>query len=130
MDKPFVIQVFGKKGCQKCGVLNQRLDKLLAQPDWQTFEKQYCDVETEDGLVAFSEAECVNPQRIPGFIVTRRRENGFLEPVPNPSMGEPDPVCGKSRLYQFLGLQTDYSDSGKGLITPKMITTVLSAARN
>ena len=130
MDKPYVIQVFGKQGCDKCAVLNQRLDKLLEKPDWQDFEKQYCDVETEDGLVAFSEAECMNPQRIPGFIVARRDADGGTEPLPNPAMGQPDPVCGKSRLYQYLGLQTDYTAAGKGLITPKMLITVLSAAKN
>ena len=37
-------------------------------------------------------------------------------------------VCRKSRLYQFVGLQTDYSEAGKGVISPKMIQAVLAEA--
>lgn len=124
----YKIQVFGKKGCQKCSVLNQRLDKMLAEKEWAEFEKCYRDVETEEGLIAFSEAECINPQRIPAMMVMRRQDDGSYVPVANPKMGEKDPVCGKSRLYQYLGLQTDYTDAGKGVISPKMIKAVLSDA--
>ena len=70
--KQFVVKVFGKDGCDKCKVLNRRLDTLLAQKEWADFEKQYCDVETEDGLVDFCNVECINPQRIPAMVVARR----------------------------------------------------------
>lgn len=130
MDKGYCIRVFGKAGCNKCAVLNQRLDKLLEKEAWSDFTKQYCDVETEDGMLLFCEAECINPQRIPALLVTRRNDTtGTYEPVDNPVPGGADPVCKKSRLYHFLGLQTDYSDEGRGVLTPKMITTVLSEAR-
>ena len=36
------------------------------------------------------------------------------------------PVCRKAKLYQYIGLQTDYSNVGQGLITPKMIQSVLA----
>ena len=55
-SKPYRVEVFGKAGCDKCAVLNQRLDKLLGEETWQSFEKVYRDVLTEDGLVEFSEA--------------------------------------------------------------------------
>ena len=131
MGKAYRIQVFGKAGCDKCAVLKQRLDTLLAKDEWAEFEREDIDVETEDGLVAFSESECINPQRIPAMLVLRQR-NGADEYIPlsNPTMGKPDPVCRKSKLYQFLGLQTDYSESGRGVITPKMITAVLDEARS
>ncbi|MCC7300990.1 MAG: hypothetical protein IT583_07920, partial [Verrucomicrobia bacterium] len=61
MQKPYKIKVFGKEGCAKCKMLNQRLDKLLEEKEWSDFEKEYCDVETVDGLVAFASAECINP---------------------------------------------------------------------
>ena len=126
MKKPFKIKVFGKEGCAKCKMLNQRLDKLLEEQEWSDFEKEYCDVETVDGLVAFASAECINPQRIPAILVTRRHEEtGNYVPV---QTRDPKPhckICGKSKLYQYLGLQTDYSNEGKGIISPKMITTVL-----
>lgn len=129
MDKkPFRVHVFGKKGCDKCTVLNQRLDKLLAAEEWKDFEKEYLDVETEEGLVAFCETECVNPQRIPAFLVSRWNEQkGEYKLLPNPVPDRKDPVCRGSRLYGMLGLQTDYSEGG--VLTPKMITAVLEEAR-
>jgi len=130
MQKTYKIKVFGKEGCAKCKTLNQRLDKLLEEKEWSDFEKEYCDVETVDGLVAFASAECINPQRIPAMLVTRRQEETERY-VPVLSR-DPQPrceVCGKSKLYQYVGLQTDYSDEGKGIISPKMITTVLEEVR-
>jgi len=125
-----VVRVFGKAGCDKCKVLQSRLDELLARPEWEDrFEKEYVDVETEEGMVAFCKAECLNPQRIPAFLVLQRNpKTGRLEPLPNPAPGQPDPLCGSRRLYQYLGLQTDYSEAGKGIITKAMIESILSAA--
>lgn len=130
MNKPYRIQVFGKPGCAKCKTLNQRLEKMLEKQEWSDFEKQYLDVETADGLVAFASAECINPQRIPAMLITRLcQETGRYIPV---SVREPkmfDETCGKSKLYQYAGLQTDYSESGKGIISPNMIAAVLEEAR-
>ena len=127
MAAKYQIRVFGKQGCDKCHTLNQRLDKLLSQAGFDAFEKLYCDVETIDGIVAFAEAECINPSRIPALLVTQwnEEENDF-EPVSVPEPGAADTVCKKSRLYQYLGLQTDYSDVGKGVISPKMIQSILA----
>jgi hypothetical protein len=120
--------VFGKAGCDKCSVLNQRVDKLLGKDEWKDFEKLYCDVESEEGIVKFCEAECINPQRLPALVVTRQNsEGGEYEPVTNPQPGNKDAVCKNSRLFQYLGLQTDYQDGGT--LTPQMITTVLTEAR-
>ena len=33
-----------------------------------------------------------------------------------------------SKLYQFLGVQTDYSEEGKGIISPEMIKSILDEA--
>lgn len=130
MTKPYRIKVFGKPGCAKCKTLNQRLDKLLTQEEWSDFEKEYCDVETVEGLVAFASAECINPQRIPAMLVTRREEHtGRYSPVPTRDPKPEDEICGKSKLYQYVGLQTDYTPAGKGIISPKMITAVLEEAR-
>lgn len=129
MAAKYQIQVFGKEGCDKCHTLNQRLDKLLAKEEYAAFEKLYCDVETIDGLVSFSEAECINPSRIPAMLVMEKdEENDEFIPLRNPTPGAADPLCKKSRLYQYVGLQTDYSDVGKGVISPKMIQAVLAAA--
>lgn len=129
MDKPYRVQVFGKTGCDKCAVLNQRLDRLLAKEAWQSFEKQYCDVETEEGLVAFCEAECINPQRIPAMLVTRLNpDTGVHEPIPATPETRASGTDGKSRLAVRLGIQTDYSEEGRGIISPRMIKSVLEEA--
>jgi hypothetical protein len=38
-------------------------------------------------------------------------------------------VCGRSKLWHILGLQTDYSGDGRGVLTPRMISAVLAEAR-
>ena len=130
MGAKYQIRVFGKEGCDKCHTLNQRLDKLLAKQDYADFEKLYCDVETIDGLVAFSEAECINPSRIPAMLVTQWcEEEGDYIPLDVREPGAADEVCKKAKLYQYVGLQTDYSDTGKGIISPKMIQAVLAEAQ-
>lgn len=127
MAAKYQIKVFGKEGCDKCHTLNQRLDKLLAKNEYGAFEKMYCDVETIEGLVAFAEAECINPSRIPAMLVTEWNDDrAEFVPVPVAEPGAADPVCKKSRLYHYLGLQTDYSASGKGVISPKMIQSILA----
>ena len=126
MAAKYQIRVFGKKGCDKCHTLSQRLDKLLAKDGYDTFEKLYCDVETIDGLVAFAEAECINPSRIPAMLVTAwNEEEGDYEPIPVKVPGAEDSICRQARLYHYLGLQTDYSEVGKGVISPRMIQAVL-----
>lgn len=129
MEKPFRVMVFGKTGCEKCKLLIRRLERLLADGRWQDFELVYADVETEDGLMAFCRAQCINPNRIPALVVMRRSGNGAWEPVPRDRPGAPDAVCGASRLYQYVGLQTDYSESGGGVITPRMLEAVLAEAQ-
>jgi len=129
MSAQYQIRVFGKEGCDKCHTLNQRLDKLLTKEGFADFGKLYCDVETIDGLVAFSEAECINPARIPAMLVTRWDEAAEeYAPIHTREPGAQDDVCKKAKLYQYLGLQTDYSGIGKGLITPKMIQSILAEA--
>ena len=129
MASKYQIKVFGKQGCDKCHTLNQRLDKLLAAEEYTDFEKVFCDVESLDGLVAFAEAECINPSRIPAMLISSwDTEADEYVPVGTKEPGAKDPVCKKSKLYQYLGLQTDYSDSGKGIISPKMIQSVLAEA--
>ncbi len=129
MEAQYQIRVFGKQGCDKCHTLNQRLDKLLGTDEYSAFDKLYCDVETLDGLVAFAEAECINPSRIPAMLVTEwcGKSDEYV-PVGTKLPGAKDSVCKKAKLYQYLGLQTDYSDIGKGILSPKMIQSVLAEA--
>jgi hypothetical protein len=131
-DQKMKIRVFGKTGCVKCKVLQSRLDELLARDEWQSlYVKEYCDVETLDGIVSFCKSECVNPQRIPAFVIMNwNAATQSYEPVANPKPGAEDPVCKGTRLYQFMGIQTDYTDAGKGVITKPMIESVLAQARD
>ena len=127
MAKPYQVVVFGKAGCDKCKILQKRVDDLLAKPEWADFEKAYFDIETVEGLVEFCKAECLNPQRLPAMVVRRVTAGGAELVAAEPSAGL-DPVLGQSRLYHILGLQTDYSEDGRGVVTPRMISAVLSAA--
>ena len=129
MSKDYRVLVFGKTGCAKCKALNKRLDTLLAQEEWQNVEKRYCDVETVDGLVAFCQAECINPNRVPALLITKRDpETGHYELMRNPHPGQRDDTCLDAKLYTYIGLQTDYSDVGKGLIRPQMLAAVFQEA--
>ncbi len=130
MSKTYQIHVFGKPGCDKCHTLNGRLDDLLQEAEWADFEKLYHDLETENGLVEFCEAECLNPQRVPGFYVSKANPaTGEQEPLPNPQPGSADAPGGSGALYTWVGLQTDYSSVGRGVITPRMIEAVLRQAK-
>ena len=123
------VNVFGKPGCAKCAMLNQRLDKMLAEePRYAVFKKEYHNVLSEDGLLDFCKAECLNPSRIPAMVISRKDAQGRQHYLANPTPDTPDPVCRHSKLYNFLGVQTDYSEEGKGVITPKMIQSVLDEA--
>ena len=127
-DSKLTINVFGKAGCQKCAMLNRRIDKLLTDPKYAVFSKSYSDVLTEEGLVKFCKAECLNPSRIPAMVISCGGTEDDPAYVANPQPGSEDPVCRHSRLFAFLGIQTDYSDEGKGVITPEMIQKILDEA--
>ncbi len=129
--KKYKLVVFGKEGCQKCTVLKTRLSKLLKKEEYSDFEMEYAGVDDTAGLVEFAMAECINPQRIPAFIVKQLDNDGKYNyvPVKDPSK-KPDPVCGSSKLYHYLGMQTDYTAKGRGLLSGKMIEYVLDKAKS
>ncbi len=123
-----VVNVFGKEGCAKCAMLKQRLEKFLKEPEYAAFKLEYSDVLTDDGLQKFCLAECLNPSRIPAMVISKEGADGRQHYVPNPHPGKTDDVCKKSQIYTYLGLQTDYSEEGKGLLTPNMIKAILDEA--
>lgn len=127
--QPLIVHVFGKKTCAKCALLNKRLDDILTKDPWTGhFIKVYNDLETEDGLTNFCLAQCINPNRVPAMVIARLTNNDEPDYLPNPKPDSPNPVCKKAALYTCLGIQTDYSAEGKGLITPRMIQDVLNTA--
>jgi hypothetical protein len=131
MTKPFQIAVFGKPDCEKCGLLNRRLDDLLARDEWADFDKIVHDVTTVNGLVAFAQTECLNPSRIPGFLVSRWDAGSQTYRPLSQTLTPATARCScASLLTLHLGLQTDYGPGGKGLLSPTSIRAVLSAARN
>ena len=62
------------------------------------------------------------------MLISRQLKDGGEEYLPNPAAGSLDKLCGDSKLHQYLGLQTDYTEEGKGIITPKMIESILESA--
>ena len=124
--KEYTVAVFGKEGCQKCKVLNKRLDKVLEKDEWKNFEKTYYDVGTIDGLVKYADMEILNPQRIPAFIVLKNTEDGKQVRIKEKFEEGIDEKTGKFRYPTFVSLQTDYRS--QGVIRPSDITDVLQAA--
>ena len=123
------VNVFGKPGCAKCAMLNRRLDKMLAEdPRYARFHKEYHNVLSEEGLVEFCKSECLNPSRIPAMVISCADSEGKSHYLFNPDPDAFDSVCRHSKLYQFLGVQTDYSEEGKGIISPEMIKSILDEA--
>ena len=123
------VNVFGKPGCAKCAMLNRRLDKMLAEdPRYARFHKEYHNVLSEAGLVEFCKSECLNPSRIPAMVISCADSEGKSHYLVNPDPDAFDSVCRHSKLYQFLGVQTDYSEEGKGIISPEMIKSILDEA--
>ena len=128
MSKNYRITLFGKKGCDKCKVLKERIDKLVEQDDWKDFEKEYLDVESVDGLVSFVKMEVLNPLRIPSFIVKKLNlATNEYQALVNP---EADNCSALSKPFRYVGIETDYSEKGHGIITPQMITKALSQAKS
>lgn len=130
MPARYRIAVFGKTGCDKCRVLNGRIDRILASGRWPDFEKVYYDLTTEEGLIAFAQAECINPSRIPAVLVMRwNQETGDYEPIPR--RRPPEPRAGlRSPLYPYLGLQTDYREEGGGTLSAPMVERLLQEVQS
>lgn len=127
-EKPYRITIFGKPGCAKCKVLNERVDKLLTDDKFAEFDKVYRGLDSEDGLVEFCNVESINPQRIPAFVVSRYDSQARrYEPILRTPQSDKQEASNPASLYSVVGLQTDYS--GSGTISPRMIQTVLDEAR-
>lgn len=129
MDATLEAVVFGKTGCDKCKALLRRAHELVQQPEWADVRVRYVDVETEEGLVEFCRMECLNPQRLPALVLGRVEADGQFHPIPAAPSAVPDPRLGACRLYHIVGLQTDYSPRGRGVITPAMIAAVFEQGR-
>ena len=124
--KRFQVTVFGKQGCDKCKVLKNRLEKILAEKTYADFEIVYYDLGTVDGLVWFCQCEMLNPQRLPSFMIFEKEDRSgttTLKPLVRP-----EKISGPTgeHLNTFVGLETDYTSTGT--LTPKMIRRVLDAA--
>ena len=107
-------------------MLKERLDSLLKKEEWRDFEQYYHDLETEDGLICFARHECLNPQRIPSLVVEKwDGPSGSYVPLRRP---QPIDSSTRFRPLAYVGLETDYSERGRGIVTPQMVTDVLVQA--
>ncbi len=125
MSKSIRIHVFGKENCEKCKILNRRIDRLVKKKG-ELFNKVYHDVETVEGLVRFAQTECMNPQRIPGFLFgiwdSEQKQEYMIPQDSDANLSD----C--SILANYLGMQTDYSGPGKGVIPPEQIEYLFDKA--
>ncbi len=123
---PIRATVFGKKGCDKCAVLRKRVTTCVGRMA-QAIEVRYHDVETDEGLVAFCRAEGLNPQRIPALLLEAYHAGEQrYRPIPRPRVSATPlhPLL----LPRIIGVQTDYSEQGKGVIPPRMIEAEMATA--
>ena len=124
-----IIHVFGKEGCTKCAAMKRRVLKLMEKPEFAKCRMEYHDVLTEDGLVAFCKAMCLNPNRIPALLVSDDdgryvvRRGTWLD---TPDAMRPERYkFATGATYPLLGVQTDY-DEGGGLVRPETIERLMS----
>ena len=110
------IIIFGKKGCKKCAILKDRLNKFLAQPEYiSIFILENHELTDEESIIKFCDLECLNFSRIPAFYI---EDNG--KPLKSK-------IFSTFSLTTILGLQTDYEKGGT--MTPKMLQQVLDEAK-
>lgn len=102
--------VYGKTGCQKCEILQRRLEKMGL-----SFELR--KVDTLTGLILFCRAEQLNPSRIPAVLV---EEDG--KPLVDDS-GKTAELLGTCALPSIAGMQTDYENGG--VLRPADIQTLV-----
>ena len=99
---------------------------MLAKDEYSEFSLEYFDISTEDGLLDFVKRESLNPQRIPSFVVERfDNEHQRYVALEN---SESRDLRLRVRPWRYLGLETDYSEKGKGIIRPQALHETLQRA--
>lgn len=133
-ERRFGAHVIGHTGCKKCEMLNRRLDAILEKEPYKSrFTKFYHDTEDPRGMEArelalmfFCKCQCVNPNRIPALIITDERGEFLPRPDCPPLQGGHSSRQGV-HLYQYIGIQTDYTEGG-GILPPELIKETLDEA--
>ena len=124
--KRFQVAVFGKQGCDKCRLLKNRLEKILAEKTYADFEMIYYDLGTVEGLVRFCQCEMLNPQRIPSFMVFEKEDRPGTTALRQLSCRVEMSDLVDEDLDIFMGLETDYTSTGT--LKPVMIRRILDSA--
>ena len=123
----YKLSVFGKRNHAETDELLHNITEMLASNAISDAYLAFEDVQTVTGVVNFSELSCLNPQRVPAMVISRYNpETDAYEAIGNPTPEGEDVVCKKSRLYQIMGLQTDYSVEARGIISQEMIAHVIT----
>ena len=97
----------------------------MSRSEYSDVKMEYHDVLTEDGVVEFCKAGCLNPNRIPALLMAKDGEY-IRNPLSFDSNNKD--VYKASCTYSWIGIQTDYV-SGGGLITPAMIKETVDKAK-
>jgi len=126
--KKIIVNIFGNADNGKYKMLNRHVDKLLQKPEYVGIEKQFNDMETEPAVVKFCKVSCMNPSNLPALLMSVVDETGNEFFMPNPEPDKKDDVCKTQKLYQYLGLQTDYTGETKGVISGAMIESIFKIA--
>ena len=124
-EDKYVIAVYGKKGCDKCVSLLNRLKKIVAQAKYEDLEIQYYDLSTIEGLVAMAKGETINGQRLPSLQVLKQTDKGLVK-LRDPRKEEFRD--NRMMVPVYLQLETDYSDRKRAVIKSEEIEEILNLA--
>jgi hypothetical protein len=127
-NRPYLIVIYGKDGCDKCALLKRRVSSILAKGN-QDFDMDYQNLSTAEGMAAYALAETVNGQRVPALQIMRYNdERKTYVKIADPRPEVTDSEHGRVFVPVYLQIQTDYS-SGSGVITPADVTRLMALAR-
>jgi hypothetical protein len=128
-NKPYLIVIYGKDGCEKCARLKLEVNSMLEDGTLAPeFGMDYQNLSTANGMAAYALAETVNGQRIPALqIMKYSGEKNLYAKIPDP---RPEKLRNKKDFFVpvYLQLQTEYG-SNEHAISRADIAPLIALAR-
>lgn len=130
-EKPYLIVVYGKNGCDRCALLKDEVNRMLAEEKLSDrFGFDYQNLSTIDGMTAYAVSETINGQRIPALQIMRydaEKQNYVKIPDTRPEII--NDASGDLFVPVYLQLQTDHTPNTPA-ISRDAIMELVSLAEN
>ena len=129
-EKPYLIVIYGKDGCELCARLKDQVKDMLQDDTLKSdFGMDYQNLSTAEGMAAYALSETVNGQRIPALQIMKYSEDrGCYEKMPDARPESAHPEKGGVFVPVYLQLQTEYG-SASPAISAGSIAELISIAR-